>query len=346
MKNFTTYKTQIEIFFFILIGISLVPRFNEYYPFISLIFLIFFLINLSFKISYKIIFILLNIISFYYNIQIFYFVSIIIPIYYYCHINKILLLKDYLYLIAYPKLITLSYHIFKNYDLNGFIVNPIQYRDYTLHILIFSPLIFIKFINCTVRIIFLMTFLYFLTFITNSRSCFYLLTLMVILNSIYTKKFKYLFLILLFIPSLAAYRLLTSADIYGELIQRFKFGINSPTRFSNDYPEAISAIISNNQILVNPHNLYLNTFINMGMVSGILLILISIFTHIIIIKDFRLFNNNNFFISFRVSFLLFSIYSFFENSNLLIFFIFCFYFIYERFIINSKKSFNNFNLIN
>jgi hypothetical protein len=38
---------------------------------------------------------------------------------------------------------------------------------------------------------------------------------------------------------------LTHSEFFGQLIQRFKYGIDSPSRLNIDYPAAINTIVSN-----------------------------------------------------------------------------------------------------
>lgn len=337
MKISSTLNNKYLLCSFALLGAFLIPRFTHLFPLALLIFSTIYLVCIELNSIAKITMVLIKIFFINYNVEIFYIIATVSPILYLkknCSIDQTINLICFF---SYPKIIVLIYHLFSNISLNHYIYEPIQYRDYTLHLVTFFPFFLLNFNkNYKVGAFHTLVF-YFLAFITNSRACVYLITLSIIILFLCRKKFTDLIFITLAIPAIYIYKISTNSDFYGELIQRFKFGIYSPTRFNYDYPMAIDKIINNNDLTINPHNLYLFTWMNKGLLSAAILVLISILAHVIGISNLRKNIYDKLYIAVFISFISYSIFSIFENSISYLMFIYFFYFI-QKIIIKSNQK--------
>jgi len=157
-------------------------------------------------------------------------------------------------------------HIFRNILENGYLFNPSQYRDYGLLILISTPLLLLTKIGKNI-IFYKHIFLYFFTtiaLITNSRTIIYFLALLYVINiflspnRIRNLKFSSITLALSFLTFVS----MIDENAYGDFINRIKFGISSPTRVFEVWPENIKNFKSGvHPSLHNTHNVLFHLYI-------------------------------------------------------------------------------------
>jgi hypothetical protein len=241
---------------------------------------------------------------------------------YKCNINKkfpIILISGFLLLIFY--------HIFLNIYNNNYLLNPSQYRDYGLFILLSIPFLLLsKFENKNTYLIkyFYLYFFVLLSFITNSRSIIYFVLLLLSINILISrnrkKDIKYSFIIS--ISSLITFLLLIDSNSYGDFINRLKFGITSPTRI-DVLERNLANAVNLEPIIYNTHNVLFHIYIYLSkFLSIISLVAISIafILNLFLIYKHKLQNNSRVvLLSFSLMYYLF-LYCNLESTNLLIYF--------------------------
>lgn len=222
-------------------------------------------------------------------------------------------------LIYYIFIIIFIKHLLANYYDNGYIINPIQYRDNGIIIALLYSVINFKNNNLMLSS-FIHTITLFLAFITNSRFVIYI-SIFIYLNKNIKK--SYLVLIYIIVASLLYY-LLTNSEDFGSLIMRLKYGFYSPTRFNNDWVsgyENLENKIFNNNIIENnnPHNFFLDSSLKNGLLITLFILLL------LITQIYKIFINKYNYKDVKIDILnlniVIFIYGFFENSNLFLYFI-------------------------
>lgn len=313
-------------FFALIIGICLIPRFNDFLIpgliAINLLTLIYLNVNKIIKIIY----ILLTIYLFYLNKEIFYaLINLPIIILFIKLTNKNDIKCYFFTILLLPILLSKVYHITINIFNNGYIENPIQYRDFGFFIILLGPIVLENIKNKKFLFIITQFVLLFISYVTNSRLCIYITVISTVLVSTNLNELKNSLINIIF--SIILFITLSSNQYLGELIHRLKFGISSPTRYNENWPNSINKIIDNSSIIeVNPHNLFLNISIVYGKYWGLLTIIIAISTlYLVAVNNRDNLRKSGLFLSYT-SFL---IYSFYENSHINILLMFTFYSLYK-----------------
>lgn len=232
-------------------------------------------------------------------------------------IEKIISIIKYIY---YIFIIILIWHLLVNIYNNGYIINPIQYRDYGIIIAICYSVINIQ--KCSLILSNLVhTTTLFLAFITNSRFIIYI----VIFTYLYKNTTKSYLLIIHITMAFLLYFLLTNSADFGSLIMRLKYGFDSPTRFNNDwvsgYKTLESSIINNQNIIenINPHNFFLDSSIKNGLFITIFILLLMIYQfYKIIIYNYKYLDIKKTILNLNIVIL---IYGLVENSNIYLYII-------------------------